>query len=45
MMNKNDVKFIEGLNEYPKLRDRMEALLNIIDNTVTQQRYKPRTHN
>ena len=32
-MNKNDEKFIEGLNEHPKLRDRMEALLNIIDNT------------
>jgi len=34
MKEMNDQKFLERLNQHPKLRNRMEALLNIVENTA-----------
>lgn len=33
-MPQNDLDFINRLNQHPKLRDRMEALLNVVENTA-----------
>lgn len=34
MNPKTDQLFIDRLNRHPKLRERMEALLNVVENTV-----------
>ena len=34
MTNKNDQIFINRLNQHPKLRERMESLLNVVENTA-----------
>ena len=32
-VQENDSQFVERLNQYPKLRERVESLLNIVENT------------
>jgi hypothetical protein len=34
MPNQNDQLFINRLNQHPKLRERMESLLNVVENTA-----------
>lgn len=34
MNSKADLFFIDRLNRYPQLRERMEALLNVVENTA-----------
>ena len=34
MIKSNDQIFIDRLNQHPKLRERMEALLNVVENTA-----------
>jgi len=33
MVDKKELKLIEELNKHPKLRARMESLLNVVENT------------
>ena len=34
MTSSKDQQFIDRLNQHPKLRDRMESLLNVVENTT-----------
>jgi len=34
MSKNNDQSFLSRLNQHPKLRERMEALLNVVENTA-----------
>lgn len=34
MIQNNDQNFINRLNQHPKLRERMEVLLNVVENTA-----------